>query len=332
MAGKISKTMFQSGPLDDLLTVDVYKVSDTAPKNSLLDSLNNFGYKAAETIRDNPKMFDQIKDTVKGLKGGNLSKVEALERVSEALGNGTLKALTSGLQSGLVSTMQTMGASKETVSNVLVAFKDTTRLLSSADLENMRGVAQLMEGIGGNEELIKVFDLAAEAALFNTVMGNLINLGLPELIDDLAAKASDRSVVENSYRNNLPAAVQQSDLYTLGKLSDYLTVPGTLSIMPDVVNQVLTHYQIPPGTPEENYPNLLTELTAILTKLDPNWSTVSRGGDRLPNLAPFTAASPDALKILGQSETYRLQTQTAKNFPIVDLIQLGKQFYPMAAL
>ena len=71
--GKIATSLFKSGPVDALLTVDTYKQKTNQTLNSLPDTLKNFSADAAQTIRKNPAMLKNIMTSVMAAKSGRLS-------------------------------------------------------------------------------------------------------------------------------------------------------------------------------------------------------------------------------------------------------------------
>lgn len=330
-ANKVASSLFKSGPVDALLTVDHYKQKANTTLNQLPDILKNFSTDAAATLRKNPGALKSIMKDVASAASGKLSKADALLRIGKSLGSGGLiKTLTGGMQNTMFETFDKFGVSKETVSSIMGATKTGVKMYMSGNLDDATGLARLAKELTGKSDVFNVFDLAAEAAMASTIIDYAIKSGATDLLDDVIASSSDKSVGYYAYRTNYPVAVLTSNIDALKKMGDTLTPGGVLGTLPDACKRILMFYKFADNTTPAQYDQRATELLEVLNHIDPNWAKYTRNGAVVDNLEMFTYASTHAVVLLGRMEAYKLPIMIAPTYRSAALTSFLKQWYPLA--
>lgn len=327
--GKIASSLFKSGPIDSLLTIDTYKQKANVTLNALPDLLKNFSLDAAQSIRKNPAMLRSILSDVKAASTGRLSKVDALLRVSSSMGSsGLIKNLTGSMQNTVFDSFDKFGVSKATVSTIMGATKTGVKAYLSGDLDNINGLAGLARSLTGKSDVFSIFDLAAEGAMASTIIDYAIKSGATGLIQEAVASVSDRSVTLYAFNRTYSVAVLSSNIAALKLMGETLTAGGVLSTLPDACRRILASYKYADTTTPSEYLTRANELLEVLNHIDPNWAVYSRDGELIDNLGMFSTASVNALTVLGLVEAYKLPVLIAPTYKSTSLTTLIRSYYP----
>lgn len=330
-ASKVATSLFKSGPVDTLLTVDHYKQKQNVTLNQIPDVLKNFSYDAADTLRKNPTVMKSLVKDVLAARSGKLSKADALLRMSKSMGSsGLMKTLTGGMQNSMFETFEKFGVSKGTVSSIMGATKTGVKAFMSGNLDDVRGLANLAKELTGKSDIFSVFDLAAEAAMATTIIDYAIRSGATDLIDEAVRSVSDPSVKYHAYRSNYSVAVLSSNIDALKLMGETLTSGGVLSTLPDACKRILMFYKYADNTTPAQYAERRNELLGVLNAIDPNWPKYDRNGVMVDNLEMFTYASAHATVLLGQMEEFKLPLMIAPSHRSMSLPAMVKQWYPLA--
>lgn len=327
--GKIASSLFKSGPIDSLLTVDTYKQKANTTLNALPDVLKNFSADAAQTIRKNPAMLKRIMSDVTAAKSGRLSKADALMRIGQSMGSsGLIKGLTGSMQNTMFSAFEQFGVSKGTVASIMGATKTGVKAYMSGNLDDINGLASLARQLTGKSDIFSVFDLAAEAAMATTIIDYAIKSGATDLMQEAVASVSDHSVTLHAYNKTYTVAVLSSNIDALKIMGDTMTAGGVLSTLPDACKRILMFYKYADKTTPAQYEARTTELLAVLNHINPNWAKYNRNGELVDNLEMFTYASQNALTLLGRKEEYALPVMIAPSHKSAALATLIRTYYP----
>jgi hypothetical protein len=330
-ASKVATSLFKSGPVDALLTVDHYKQKQNVTLNNIPDVLKNFSTDAAATLRKNPAIMKSLMKDVQAFSSGRLSKTDVLLRVGKSMGStGLIKTLTGGMQNTMFDTFEKFGVSKGTVSSIMGATKTGVKAYMSGNLDDVRGLAGLARELTGKSDMFSVFDLAAEAAMASTIIDYAIRSGATDLIDEAVKSTSHSSVKYYAYREKYPVAVLTSNISALKLMGEGLTSGGVLGAMPDACKRILMFYKFADNTTPAQYAERTTELLDVLNHINPNWAKYDRNGEQIDNLEMFTYASPHATVLLGQLEQFKLPMLIAPQYRSAQLSSLVKQWYPLA--
>lgn len=327
--GKIANSLFKSGPLDALLTVDTYKQKANITLNALPDVLKNFSVEAAQSIRKNPAMLKSIIGDVLAAKSGRLTKTDVLLRISKSMGSsGLIKSLTGTMQNTMFDTFDKFGVSKGTVTSIMGATQTGVKAYMSGNLDDINGLASLAKQLTGKSDVFSVFDLAAEAAMATTIIDYAVKSGATDLIKEAIASVSDKSVTLYAYNKTYSSAVLSSNIEALGIMGETLTSGGVLAALPDACKRILMFYKYSDKTTPADYAKLTTELLGVLSNINPEWAHYTRNGVVIDNLEVFTGASSHAITLLSQVPEYKLPVLLAPNYRSVGLNTLVRSYYP----
>lgn len=326
-------SLFESGPIDDLLTVDAYKVKKNETLNNIPDVLMNGAENAVEKIKKSPELIKSLTRDIERMNNGRMSKMDVLTNLSKKLGGGGLtKTLTAGVQNTLFKTMESFGISTGVTKDLMVIGQDGIKAYIRGDFEDMRGISELVKRVSGRTDLFELFDIASEVATFSTIMDFAVRSGLTDLIPSLFATARDERIVKRSYALNVRVTITQSNLPLLNEIIDKIGVGGVLAQVPDATKQILTFYKSPSRGDMSKLAAEKEALIAVLNRINSSWDTYNRNGEIIPDLSAFAYASRAAKVALGNDPRWAMQVMVAPLYRSENLVNLYNKTYPRVAV
>lgn len=329
MATNIASTTFETGPKDDLAVKDVYQKPDKAPVN--IGSNKARREKVQEDIQQSRNKPSNAKSALAsrvlpGQEPKTIDVAEATERATSIAGGN--KSVIRELSSDLLTDVATKMAGAKDKDGLRVDIDGSERFISSADYKSATGVADIINTVTENDTLVKVLDLETEAAFIGSLVDAAVRMRIPEAIDSLLDSMSDQDEARRVASLTLAQAARQSDLTALNKIIDRIGAAKALAKEPTLISMITMYYQIPPKKNRNQHGALLSELLALLNRLDAKWDKVDRDGTEIPALEPFTYASEDALTLFRRHSDYKDRALFAREYPSRDLMQLGRRLYP----
>lgn len=337
---KIADTIFDTGPKDDLVTVDVYKDTGTVSnaeairrQRQLQDSgvvRESFSTELVEGARnlgiDSNRVRRSIRDGVAKSDGSITDRLKAATGADKSPSD----ALTPEMK-GIIADKLSANAYVDR-DLVLAVIDGRQRSVEPDDLDDVKGVANFLNELSGNEELAQILDLEAEIAIFDTVLSKAIDLGIPDAIDTLITQSKDKRSIKRVLENNLGRLARASDLAGVRRVVNEIGRETALVREPRLIQTLLTFYQFPDNTTKAQYPERLQELKDTLNLVDPDWDIYVRNGEAIQSLEPFSYASQNALTLFTLDADYRAVALIAPSYPSQHLLAIARDNYPMTAL
>lgn len=341
-------TVFEFGPQDNVVMVDVYNTTTPEVRNNLTSKLSAFGSTLSET-------FGAAGRALKGF-GTQLSKGEinvdyAAQRIRNALGGsrGEIINLATDVQNSIYSELTGVVPGTNYVRGATDLFNQVgiitgqQQYIVNADRQSVSSILNFVSDLTNNP-VFKTLDLGAEAALIGGLLGEVSSWGVPSLMDELLA-GKDDNFRYSVYSRNSSSLLMNSN----AEMMEYYIDQGMASALsnntPAFADDYLSQYQFPTNTTPDQYPALHTQLMKIMNSLKPNWLYTQRGvtvtasGSQtvitpklVTNLGALSRASKDAKTLLQSNAATRTAALIAGNFPKADLIQLAKTMYPLIAI
>lgn len=254
--------------------------------------------------------------------------------IGSAGGGGSLLGMSNSLQSSLLGgiAVQTAGAygiNTSIFNQGIAVINGVSNPYTSNNLTDTMQVLNLVNTLTTTPIINSNIDVGAQSSVMSSAISALIGVGLGVAIGALIDNASDDSVAKNALQANIQTAVAASDMTTINLLITKLGVGTIRSQMPNFVTALLQAYKIPAGTTGDQYASLGTALVTVLNTVQPAWDTLTRNGEAVSNLAPFTKVSADATKVLSTITTYATALAIASVYPSVDLWTALTTEYPL---
>lgn len=367
---------FTGVPNDAVKKIDVYGNVDDTLQNSLVSKISAFDSNLNGVISSSLKTVKGIGDT---LMNNGMDLITARDRIKEALG-GSRYAITeisemleraiTGDLTGIDEGTGFVRGANTMIDSVKLVIDGADRTFNQAGYKNVSGVMGFIRDLSGNQ-LIKTFDLGAEAALIKGIITEVSKWGVPELIDETfgAKWNTEKDIWEYSYSDEFRFSVTKrasdsiSPSTNLDVIWSLITHGGEKALIaenPLFPMQLLNGYVIPEGTSQggpfpvnaadpygkqtkNNYAYQGYMLLKILNLLKPDWFYVERtyatgtpntpfAKDTVWDLQYLQTASEGAKNVLSTNTDLRDALLAAPFYRIESGIALLKNMYPYIVL
>lgn len=335
MAGKIASSLFSTGAKDELLTVDVYKVQDSAVKNNIVESTFDFASEAFSNIRNDPNIVSDLARVVRIENGKtSLDAVALTERIASAAGGtATFSKLSNAVKGKAVSALEFVGIKPSTSLGIMATVGDVVSRVRPEDLTDARGIVDVLGRITGNSEVAKLLDLETEAALFGSILSEAMRLGIPDALDVLIEQVSSEEVVRRFMQDNLRVAISMSDHKAVRTIVTKIGRQAALAQVPNIIELLLTFFFYQNEKDRSRKAVVLAEFVSLLDFINPDWFVYTgrkvTGGETVTRMGVFSYASDDALDLFSSSDVYRTEVLIAYEYPSQDLLGMTQQMYPL---
>lgn len=329
-ASRVASSLFNTGPNDLLAAVDVYTDKPTSVINSLIGKLSSFDTGILDNNSALGGIAGQLTSLFSGKSGAfSVNPSDMLNRVNSIVGGarGAISSLTGSVLSSLTSGI---GLNSATAGRLAVTVGGVESRFNSADPTSVTNFMGVVNTLVSDTDLGSVLDVGAETSLLTGVVGQCIKLQIPNAISAIASNARSQSALKSALGSNVGLAL---DSGSVSAIQSILGVTGGQGIIrtaaPNATSRLLRNYSIPAGTPPSSYGALASTLTGVLSGIDTNWNSYSRGGTQISNLAAYTRASPDALKVLATDPSHRVAATMARDFKdVTSMRSTAKTLYP----
>lgn len=332
-AKKKLTSFFETGPVDDLATVDAYKVKKQEVINLLPDKLVNGAESAVARIKKDTGLIKSVaKDLIK-ISKMDWSKERILADLGKHLGSTPMvKNLTDSVKNSLTAGMSKLGLDNPDLKKMIVIGKDGYKAYKSGDLKSLTGISNLLGKVTGTSDLVKVLDYAAEVATFAVAIEYAITTEIPGLIDDVVGSIKDEVVATKALLMNVGTAFKHSNLKFVDGVVRRVGAGRLLAEIPDAADQLLKYYKSPSFNDPGKRASELNSLVTTLNSLDPDWDTFYRNGIAIGNLGNVTTASKDSHILLQSDDRWAMLSLVAPLYRKDHLKGIFKRSYPKAAI
>lgn len=355
-------------PTDAVKKVDPYGVVNPEVQTAIASKLTAFELGFDKLVSNS---LDMVKGIGAKLKENGISIPEARDRIKDALGGSRqgISYLAEGLENMMIGDMTGkdpgtgfVRTANDMIDGVQMVINGKDAIFNQGNFPNVQAITSFIGDLTGNN-LIKIFDLGAEAALVTGILTEVTAWGVPQIIDEtMGATWNDTSktydykyddefrfsVVKRASDNLAPT----TNLATIEQLMIHGGPTALVAANPVFPEQLLEQYLFPlgivpsadPQRPDlRTYAQELEQLTAILNQLKPDWFQLQRMVYRegqtpayqpelVWNLRFISRASEDAKKLLMSQEKYIAPLLTAPFYDVYNGKQVLKNMYPYIVL
>lgn len=333
VAANLAPTFFRAGAKDVVAAPDVYGISSDSVINSPVGKFNTFDGSLLNNLKTGSNgILSALASSLKISAGGtqiSLQNNPIASRVTNILGQ-PVAMLSSTLQTSLA---QSLNLNASAFNTIEATIGNVTTRVVTGDVGSATSLFNLVNQVTGNRSLMSALDVGPTGAVLSSLVSGLIQLGVPQAIDQIANQYDQSKALQQALINNVAQAIRASDLATIQLAINKLGVGGVLSQVPDAPLQLVKAYRMPTNTPVAKYGALYTQLSGIVAQLDPLWNSYTRNGQALQSLKYFAAMSPDCLKLYKTDPQYATECLIGNLYPSADLVtKLQKEFPYMLKL
>lgn len=331
MRGTVSKTILSLGPLDEVLSKDISKITGSSGNTLVKDVLDGLTGDALDILKKVPKLSEELSQLVTEAKNGSLNESTALQRLTDNLGGrgGILDKLSTNVSKAVT---DSMGGSQALADQILITLKSgeqiTTSVQKSSNLSGAQNMAKAIQQLLASSNIITVTDMAAEAALLSGIVGEAIRSGVPQAMDVLLGSAKTDTAKTAIALENIRAVVFSGNLTALEKVTTHLPPESVSAKYPGFAKDFLASFSLAPDDRAAGYGVARERVVTLFESIDPYWDKGIRNGAVLGSLKPFLQASEDALRVFETSPQYGTSAILAKHYKSVEIGDWIKRNYP----
>lgn len=351
---QIADTSFTSGPDNKAVAVDVYKTPPQRPTNTtpgivgdgVAGSFGNLafgGTTVSGLLKDVAKGFATngqvdfdgalnraagITNTAAGAlrSRGGMATDEILKGFgfyNSELGK-NLDAITKGAGGDSFSKL-VQGGSK-TIEIMSGNFK--TDLKKLKDLNSLQNLSDLIAGVSGDNEFIKIFNLSDTLSVFKSLNKVAVEFSLPGVMDKLISKLDDKEkkkVVVGSARDQYAV----SDLSYVETMLQHASPEELLGNNPNLLKDILANFRTSAAYPDSD---LVTaqKLDNVLKRFRPLWmyTFLPNQAQQVFDLDLFKVASPFARECFLTHDMYVVPLAISSSYDIIPFTKTVNGKYP----
>ncbi len=291
---RLAKTIFQSGPDDDLIVKDVYESDSSEVVNS---------YDKTE-----PEAIDVL-DTINGTADDDSQQQEEdnsnNENNEESSNENSNESPVDELGSGLEDILDRYGNADENIADALRQMSEEGRnklLPTDQEIEDIyysvgdkegsfnpsfpikdaKNLASIINSICNNSYGLNINDNGALAALLGALSNMASLMGLPGVLSAVQG-CLNPSVLMNGALLGINSSLKRGDVSVF---NDVATLPIANQLRyrnPNITNQVIENMRRPSRLQEQGLSNFYQTTRNSLNIVNPNWNTTSRGSGQVFN-------------------------------------------------
>lgn len=232
--------------------------------------------------------------------GLTIDKNTLRQRLSESMNVGSL---VSGLSESMLGELATAMGSQDGegfVKSILGAQADVTGIINGLDPHSANSIASAITAITGNNNLLSFIDVGAELGVISYFTGRLIELGAIDAIDALLSKIKDERDLNAMLEDLAMDAARQSELGMCRHFVEKMGSGRAYNMRNALSTAIVSSYSVP-YEDKRSVTELYTELTGLLTLINPKWRLDEKNPE-FQSLEYFSKATPDAIDILSTNE------------------------------
>lgn len=282
MSNNLIGSIFQSTSVDRVLVTDPTQVKDPVIMNIPSNSMKGIFKSVLKNIKPAIGAAAEIARLVSDAKSGYYDKTALLGRALDVMGT-SYSSILNQVSDGVKDIVN--GTAVEFLGDVtgdltgMIIDGDVTRMLRMRDPIGVYDTVGMVSDILGNEKLIRLVNVQAEAAVVAGVLDSVVTAGVPELVDDVVRMTQYDEVSFEAMAWLSTRAIESGDRVLLDKTIEYSSPEAVLAYNPGYSSDVVNGFV----SDKTNITDMMieaSELKTTLGKVDGLWDRISddKGG------------------------------------------------------
>jgi hypothetical protein len=284
MSGKLVPTVFQTGPDDELMAVDVYKGGGGNTYGGT-ESDSSYDAKRDEAI----DIVDQIKEQITNDNGDNFAQSQNSEKGTEPYNASEAFKRMAGESSAIIGFLNNLSNTARDLFKLLpesssIKTNNGTNLNNSLSIKDVTSIVGIIGSLSNNNFTTKVTDQGATKELITSSVVSASKIGInggfqaisknPSIPKEVLVSAASDSIRQTLSDGNLGVALDviQSDVSK-----------DVLRKDPGLINQILKTTSLSSESKEKRT-KLFSLFVDAFEKADENWNKSNRGNQTVIDL------------------------------------------------
>lgn len=325
----ISIPLFKTDGKEELVTQDVYKVTNTAPVNKVFEAAKNVGKNALDFVGGRQGLINGVTNLI-ALKQAGADGKTMLEQALSGWGVNK-QSILAGAGSVMDDAADYMGINPDVVSKLKVTGDGVTRILTGDKEGGLKSLLGMAGGLTDDPGALKAIDIGMEAAVWGSAISQSVKYNYPEMMYAVS-KNTDPEVMYWAMVYASDTVMSQGNLEAHLAMLKTLTPDVVLGNNPDYIKNFLAAFRITPEWDAKDYPEKAVLLAKAMSDMNPNWSSYTRTApaEKVVNLAALSGMSNDAKQLMSFIPELKDPIQMAGDFPTTTSYILCRDQYPMS--
>ena len=281
MSGKLVKTVFQTGPEDELAAVDVYEGGGGTE--------NTYDDKRAEAI---DTMAALTEEASADSNDESFATTDGQEAASEDFSFNDIIDRMDGEQSGITGFLNNLSQTAKSLFNLLPTqssvFSNNTSIGGSVNISDLKAIVNIINTLSNDNFKQGVVDKGAQAKLITTSVTSISNAGLNGSYQALDKNPNiDRTVLRDSAVEAIKNTVVKGNLGVALDVSQTDIMTDVINKDPGIIKTILSSSTLL-KIPLKDQSTLFKVFTDSFTKADSKWNTVYLRDTLLTDLKDFS--------------------------------------------
>jgi len=324
----ISTPLFKTNGKEELLSTDVYKLTDSIPINKVFEAAKNVGGKLFDAVGGREGLVSGVTQLIVSKSSGATGK-ELLSQGLSMFGTSKETLLRTAGDGILDKAGEYIDLDPSVMSKVKVTVGEVSRGMVNDRDGQIDTLFSVLKGLTGNPDLISAVNIGMEAAVWGSTISKAVEYNFPDIIKQIS-QSVDPETLRWSMIYASSTVMSQGDLDSLITTLETLTPEEVLGNNEDFIKNFLRAFQVREDWDASVYPEKGLLLDSTLKKLDPKWALFTRMGGDIVNFAPLATASTDARKLLTFVPYLKEPIQVAPDFPVTTTYAILQSMYPMS--
>lgn len=284
--GLLAKTTYVAGPNDAVAVIDVYKKPTSAVVNSWQDVGARVGLDISAAFGGVGK--GQISALLKLTSDGKiqLSAQGILNRMTG--GNSPLASAFRDVSAGVKAAIALPG---QLINSVSATINGTVRAVSAAAMDDVRGIASVINAATNGSYGISITDNGAMAGMVASVSLQGSALGLPKVFSTLSLSIQSPSVLNTAASMIMRTATKLGNYDLIADIASTSVGRQMGALYPNVISDMVQGYRLPANTNQATYPGQYVDMKDTMDAIVPDWDAYYRNGGTILSTSALNKAN-----------------------------------------
>lgn len=284
-------------------------------------------------LTDIPTSKEEALNLLKGIAGNQIGELNKLKDLKGPLLNNLIESTGfTGAPLAIIKGKLGLPGGSTPVDAILnenpklkILFNNVATIKAQGDVTTAKGVTSMLSAVLGDSAIGSVLHLDKEFAALQGILGQAVELGIPNVIDAGLAKYDDIEEKQQLATKVLPSISKKGSLEDINKLLDHADTDKVVAKHPGLVGDILANFRLPEGTPYATN-TLKNQIVDTLVRINPLWDKVP--GFSYTDLGVFKTASDTALNTMLLDPNLAISSTLAREYSNTSFQHLVKRDFP----
>lgn len=325
----ISIPLFKTDGKEELVSQDVYKLTNSEPVNKVFEAAKNVGKNALDFVGGRQGLINGVTNLI-ALKQSGADGKTMLQNALSGWGVNKQSLLAGG---GVLldKAADYMGVNPDVMNKVKLTSDGVTRIVTGDKEGGLKSLLGIAGGLTNDPGALRAIDIGMEAAVWGSAISQSVKYSYPDMMYAVSAN-TDPEVMYWAMIYASDTVMSQGNIEAHEAMLKTLTPEVVLGHNPDYIRNFLAAFTITPEWDVKTYPEKAILLDKLMSDMNPQWRSSTRAAPpvKVVNLAALAGMSADAKRLLSMIPELKDTIQMAGDFPTTTTYILCRDQYPLS--